>query len=37
MFFAILVLNPILPSKNADLVNEHLCDSSNLKNNINMS
>jgi len=37
MFFAIFVLTPIFPSKNAEMANEHLCGNANLKNDINMS
>jgi len=37
MFLAILVLTLILPSKNTDMAKEHLCDSANLENDINMS
>jgi len=37
MFFAIFILTPIFPSKNAEMANEHQCDSANLENDINMS
>ena len=36
-YFLVMVLTPILPSKNADMAKEHLFGSANLENDINMS